>query len=64
MSNLKLHVHSAEPITPNQIRIATESFEQSAANIEECATKYGYDYLACKSDGRAASIGQFCQFGW
>ncbi len=57
MSNLKLHVHSAEPITPNQIRIATESFEQSAANIEECATKYGYDTWRLRvMDAQRASI--------
>jgi len=57
MANLKLHVHSAEPITPNQIRIATESFEQSAANIEECATKYGYDTWRVRvMDAQRASV--------
>jgi hypothetical protein len=43
--NFKLGDHpNYSGSTPrNQIRIATESFEQSAANIEECATKYGYE---------------------
>jgi len=41
----------------NQIRIATESFEQSAANIEECATKYGYDTWRVRvMDAQRASV--------
>lgn len=41
----------------NQIRIATESFKQSAANIEEFATKYGYDTWRVRvMDAQRASI--------
>ena len=57
MSYPKLHVLSGEPITPNQIRIATESFEQSAANIERCAAKYGYDTWRVRvMDAQRASV--------
>jgi hypothetical protein len=45
------------PSSRNQIRIATESFEQSAANIEECATKYGYDTWRVRvMDAQRASV--------
>lgn len=41
----------------NQIRIATESFEQSASKIEECATKYGYDTWRVRvMDAQRASV--------
>lgn len=57
MSNLKVRVESSDPITANQIRIATESFEQSAVNIEECATKYGYDTWRVRvMDAQRASV--------
>ena len=57
MSNLKIRVESSDPITANQIRIATESFEQSAANVEECAAKYGYDTWRVRvMDAQRASI--------
>lgn len=57
MSDLKIRVESSDPVTANQIRIATESFEQSAANIEECAAKYGYDTWRVRvMDAQRASV--------
>lgn len=57
MSNLKIRVESSDPIAGNQIRIATESFEQSAANIQEYATKYGYDTWRVRvMDAQRASV--------
>lgn len=45
------------PTAANQIRIATESFEQSAANVAECATKYGYDTWRVRvMDAQRASV--------
>lgn len=41
----------------NQIRIATESSEQNAAKIEECAAKYGYDTWRVRvMDAQRASV--------
>ena len=57
MKNLKMRIESSEPITRNQIRIATESFEQSVANVEEYATKYGYDTWRVRvMDAQRASV--------
>lgn len=50
-------MESSNPVPVNQIRIATESFEQSAANIAECATRYGYDTWRVRvMDAQRASV--------
>ena len=41
----------------NQIRITTESFEESAATIDRCATQYGYDTWRVRAmDAQRSSV--------
>lgn len=57
MKKLHIHAENSDPTSRGQIRIATESFEQSAANIEKCATKYGYHTWRVRvMDAQRASV--------
>jgi hypothetical protein len=57
MDKLEIEVENLDPISGNQIRIAIESFEQSAANIERLAGKYGYDTWRVRvMDAQRASV--------
>jgi hypothetical protein len=41
----------------NQVRISTESFEESAAKIDNCATRYGYDTWRVRAmDAQRSSV--------
>lgn len=57
MAMLQIRPDYSDMTPRNQIRIATESFEQSAAKIAKCATQYGYDTWRVRvMDAQRASV--------